>query len=289
MSFKKSHWLNEDHDTLKWKEFYLLEQEFYQFLQMNGRTIKSEEFCRAEYKEVLVSTGKSVLAPPLYVRQIISIAKSAIPTALKYSEDLKLAYKDALTDSEREFKKFPSRFPTIVPDIYQINIWRQTATSSKILRKDGDARLCRFFTDSESREQANQVADQLSVNFNIQAKVQKSSIQLRNQDREAAIYVTAPVAELLKHFNVESIRLRRESGTQYRAKCFLSNNDKSPLRLNYGLIITTGEPMVFETIPQPTRAHKTQNVKQALSFDGNLNGQFVELYAEEFDNDNNKD
>ena len=83
-------------------------------------------------------------------------------------------------------------------------------------------------------------------------------------DYEPAIYVTAPVSELLTYLGVESIRLRRNSGIQYRAMCQRKTDDESH-RINYGLIITTGEPAIYETIPQRERSHKSSKIKAQLN------------------------
>ncbi|WP_305845380.1 hypothetical protein [Photobacterium leiognathi] len=86
MSFKHTHLINEQHNTKKWKRFYLLEQEFYSFLDQNGTILKSEVNCLPQYKTIATAGGKFVQAPPIYVRAVISIANSIVKDAVKYSE-----------------------------------------------------------------------------------------------------------------------------------------------------------------------------------------------------------
>ncbi len=65
--------------------------------------------------------------------------------------------------------------------------------------------------------------------------------------------------------------------------CQRKTDDESH-RINYGLIITTGEPAIYETIPQRERSHKSSKIKAQLTFPGLLCGQFVELYEEDITN-----
>ncbi len=96
----------------------------------------------------------------------------------------------------KTFKTFPSRFPTIEADLKQINIWRQTATSSKILKHGEIAPICRFFTDADSRANAQRTVDRLNTHYNIHASILKSNMSLRGGHlKEPCIYVTAPVNE----------------------------------------------------------------------------------------------
>lgn len=268
-------------NNIEWVNFYNLEREFYEYLAINGKTLLSENGFEPEYHLVKLRANKIASAPPQYVRSIISVSKSAIPTIKQYLIDLRASYKLAMNSIEKPFKVYPSRFPIIEPDLLQINIWRQQAVSSRVLKVGQQAPLCRFFVDADSRNQAEIVANSLQTNFDIKAAVLKSNLgQRRNTlDSEPAIYVTAPVSELLTYFGVESIRLRRNSGIQYRAMCQRKTDNESH-RINYGLIITTGEPEIYETIPQRERPHKSNKIKTQLTFPGSLCGQFVELYEE---------
>lgn len=275
--------LNSIHNTnsVEWANFYKLERDFYDFLLINGKILMCENGFEPEYHLVKLRANKVVSAPPQYVRAIISVAKSAIPTIQQYLLDLRASYKLAMNSIEKTFKNYPSRFPIIEPDLLQINIWRQQAVSSRVLKSGQQAPLCRFFIDADSRDQAELVANTLQTNYEIKATVLKSNLGQRRKtlDYEPAIYVTAPVTDLLSHFGVESIRLRRNSGIQYRAMCQRKTDDESH-RINYGLIITTGEPKIYETVPQRERTHKSSKIKTQLTFPGSLYGQFVELYEE---------
>jgi hypothetical protein len=270
-------------NNIEWIDFYTLEQEFFEYLAINGTVLKSEDGFEPQYHKIEFRGKRTIYAPPMYVRSVISVAKSAIPTIRKYKKDLEAAYRIAMQSINKSFKSFPSRFPSIEPDLSQINIWRQAATSSKILKHGDVAPICRFFTDADSRENAKQTIDHLKVNYNIQAKLLKSNMSLRGGlSTEPCVYVTAPVNELLSHFGVSSIRSRRESGTQYRAHCYAAD-ERGSFRIGYGLVITTGHPEIYETVPQRERAHKTTLIKKPLYFSniGKIAGQFVELYEED--------
>ncbi|WP_318482592.1 hypothetical protein [Photobacterium leiognathi] len=269
-------------NSIEWIDFYTIEQEFYEYLAVNGTILKKEDGFEPEYHKIKYRGKRTVLAPPMYVRAVISVSHSALPTIRKYKALLEALYREAMDSINKPFKTFPTRFPTIEPDLEQINIWRQTAISSKLLKHGEIAPICRFYSDADSRANAEQTVDHLKTNYNIQASILKSNMSLRGgEQKEPCIYVTAPVNELLSHFGVENIRCRRASGTQYRAHCYAADSRES-FRVSYGLVITTGQPTIYETLPQPERAHKTTRVKKPLTFSNgdHIAGQFVELYEE---------
>ena len=276
--------LSKPQSTIEWKTFYKAEQDFYFFLETNGKIIISESNCEPTYHQINYNGGRTVFAPPKYVRAIITISKSCIKECHHFDKELKTLYAQAMRSINKDFKHYPPRFPTIEPDIYQINLWRQSATSSRILKSGNKTPLCRFFVDSDSKQRASLVTDHLKTSFGINASITHSNLTVQSKREEPALIVVAPVNELLNYFGVSSIRLRRESGTQYRVSYYIGNG-KEPIRVNYGLIITTGDPAIFETVPQPVRAHKTSNIKEQLKFGGVLSGQFVELYDATFESE----
>ncbi len=70
-------------NNIEWIDFYTLEQEFFEYLELNGTILKCEDGFEPQYHKINFRGNKTIDAPPMYVRSIISVSKSALPTVRK--------------------------------------------------------------------------------------------------------------------------------------------------------------------------------------------------------------
>ncbi|WP_305831172.1 hypothetical protein [Photobacterium leiognathi] len=229
----------------KWRNFYLLEEEFLKWLDENGVSLANDSDSTT-YIEKMVQ-GVRLTKPPKYIRQVLNLNHDCYEEAQTRFADVRQAFIDAKHDDgiDDESKiRFPDRFPIFIDSAAsQINIIKNAAYKSKVLKRN-DTQLTLFKCNVEAEHLALDMFDKISAVY--------PSAEIFRSLLSKTISISINGNDVLDKFDASEITMREYTGTQYRAKIVFDDERESE-REKYGFLIVPHSVAIFDTVPQKRR------------------------------------
>lgn len=229
----------------KWRDFFVLEEEFLKWLDENGTSLANDSDATT-YIEKMVQ-GVRFTKPPKYIRQVLQLTDDLYEEAQTIFADVKQAFVDAKFDDgiDDEAKiRFPDRFPIFIDSAAsQINIIKNAAYKSKVLKRN-DTQLTLFKCNVETEQLALDMFDKISAVY--------PSAEIFHSLISKDISISINGNDVLDKFDACEITMREFTGTQYRAKIVFDDARESE-REKYGFLIVSNKVDIYQTVPQKRR------------------------------------
>lgn len=222
----------------RWRMFYLSEQKLFTQLNEQCKCLYSSGDDELKYGEFENRHGTVLNKPPRFVHWIGHLQGDA--TEIKDRAGLvRNDYVRAV--GQKNFTKFPSRFPVFYRNVEQINVTQHRAFSS--VRVEGEYVAVKTYAD------VNDIPPDLE-------KLRTAGFTPEVLDDVLFKSLVIPVAELYELAGADRIQARRQTGVQYRATVRHAGESRG-VRVMLGLMVIDqdSDPMVVFPVPEAPRPH----------------------------------
>jgi len=218
--------------------FYLSEQKLFKQLNEECKCLYSSGDDELKYSEFRNQNGTILNRPPRFVHWIGHLQ----------GDDTEIKSRAALVRNDyvravgqKDFKKFPARFPVFYRNVEQINVTQHRAFSS--VRVEGEFVAVKTFTDVKD------IPPDLE-------KLRAAGFTPEVLDEVLFKSLVIPVAELYELAGADRIQARRQTGLQYRATVRHCGESRG-VRAMLGLMVIDqdSDPVVVFPVPEAPRPH----------------------------------
>jgi len=249
-----------------WHKFFVLEENFLDWLNRNTEAINSNE------PNMLLSYEKidgAKTKPPKAFRHVCYLVNADDSAELdERINALKSAYMlPVMTEAEENnlekeeveklIGKYPSRFPEFYTGVRQVNLSVTPAYSSSKISIGEDQRLLlkTYRADNSNHFNSLKAVAEEEQKLLIRFGLKTATLNAKPLARTIKLLISSD--ELIKLSNTKSLQLRKSTGYQYRARVFKVNGDMLPVR--FGLMIFDTKVSAYNVVPQTKRSHALEN------------------------------
>lgn len=222
----------------RWRMFYLSEQKLFNQLNEQCKCLYSSGEDELKYSEFKNQHGTVLNKPPRFVHWIGQLQGDA--TELKDRAAL-VRHDYSRAVGEKNFTKFPSRFPVFYRNVEQINVTQHRAFSS--VRVEGEQVAVKTYTDVKDIPPDMEKLRAAGFTPEVLDDVLFKSLVIRTD-------------ELYELAGSNRIQARRQTGVQYRATVRHCGESRG-VRVMLGLMVIDqdSDPVVVFPVPEAPRPH----------------------------------
>lgn len=222
----------------RWRMFYLSEQKLFSELNEQCKCLYSSSDDELKYSEFENQHGTVLNKPPRFVHWIGHLQGD--DTEIKNRAGL-VRNDYVLAVGQKNFTKFPSRFPVFYRNVEQINVTQHRAFSS--VRVEGEFVTIKTYADVTDIPPDLEKISAAGFSPEVLDEVLFKSLVIRTD-------------ELYEFAGADRIQARRQTGVQYRATVRHCGESRG-VRAMLGLMVIDQEsdPVVVFPVPEAPRPH----------------------------------
>ena len=191
-----------------------------------------------------------------FIREILHLPKTNVEEYEYMLHELHAKREELV---EKKTKRLPFYFPTQVKNANQINISENPAYFSKVFTREYPLPFLAFRVYDKELDQID-----LDLGSLRKENIYYYTTPAADKNDNKYFWVTLHNEGVFDYFNIDKIKMRYRTGTQYIARVLFKGQSLMQ-RKSLGLMVCTGEqPSIYRALPQKRRSHAGKLKKNEL-------------------------